>query len=145
MEIARLRAAEKFAKIGSGKAICQGCGFTYDPTKGDPEYPVSAGTQFQVRGLLSASWVSQISDTPPTGSPLGACDCFPKSSPLPVQFCESESPPWPSGGPLLPCQTHSPGTRASLPPRMKAKELERRMGGGGRGGLAAGGLCQGIT
>jgi len=45
-EIERLKAAEKFAKIGSGKAICKGCGYEYNPSKGDPEYPIAAGTQF---------------------------------------------------------------------------------------------------
>jgi len=45
-EIERLRAAEKFMKISSGRAQCKGCGYTYDPSVGDPEYPVAKGTQF---------------------------------------------------------------------------------------------------
>ena len=47
-EAERLRAAEKFMKIGTGEAYCKGCGYEYQPKKGDPEYPISAGTQFQV-------------------------------------------------------------------------------------------------
>mmetsp|Transcript_6056 Transcript_6056/g.15615 ORF Transcript_6056/g.15615 Transcript_6056/m.15615 type:complete len:187 (+) Transcript_6056:154-714(+) len=45
-EIDDLRAQEKFALIGSGKAICKGCGYEYEPKKGDPEYPVAPGTPF---------------------------------------------------------------------------------------------------
>ncbi len=47
-EAERLRAAEKFMKIGTGEAFCRGCGYEYKPSKGDPEYPISAGTYFQV-------------------------------------------------------------------------------------------------
>ena len=47
-EAERLRAAEKFMKIGTGEAFCKGCGYEYKPSKGDPEYPISAGTYFQV-------------------------------------------------------------------------------------------------
>lgn len=46
-EAERLRAAEKFMKIGTGEAFCKGCGYEYKPSKGDPEYPISAGTYFQ--------------------------------------------------------------------------------------------------
>lgn len=46
-EADRLRAAEKFMMIGTGEATCKGCGYEYSPRKGDPEYPVSPGTQFQ--------------------------------------------------------------------------------------------------
>lgn len=46
-EAARLRAAEKFMVVGTGEAECKGCGYTYVPSKGDPEYPVSPGVPFQ--------------------------------------------------------------------------------------------------
>ena len=45
----RLRKAEKFMKMGTGQAECTACGYAYDPKKGDPEYPVSPGTKFEVR------------------------------------------------------------------------------------------------
>ena len=35
--------------MGTGEAECIQCGYLYDPRKGDPEYPVSPNTQFQVR------------------------------------------------------------------------------------------------
>ncbi|EEH60796.1 uncharacterized protein MICPUCDRAFT_30901 [Micromonas pusilla CCMP1545] len=38
---------EKFATIGSGEHECKGCLYTYVPSKGDPDYPVAAGTQFK--------------------------------------------------------------------------------------------------
>ena len=47
-EAERLRAAEKFMKVGTGEAFCRGCGYEYKPSKGDPEYPISAGTYFTV-------------------------------------------------------------------------------------------------
>ena len=47
-EADRLRAAEKFMKIGTGEAVCKGCGYEYKPPKGDPEYPISPGTYFRV-------------------------------------------------------------------------------------------------
>jgi rubredoxin len=47
-EADRLRAAEKFMKVGTGEAFCRGCGYEYKPGKGDPEYPISAGTYFTV-------------------------------------------------------------------------------------------------
>ncbi|RMZ52769.1 hypothetical protein APUTEX25_000888, partial [Auxenochlorella protothecoides] len=46
-EADRLRAAERFMTVGTGEAECKGCGYTYDPKNGDPDYPVSKGTQFQ--------------------------------------------------------------------------------------------------
>mmetsp|Transcript_31872 Transcript_31872/g.70817 ORF Transcript_31872/g.70817 Transcript_31872/m.70817 type:complete len:183 (+) Transcript_31872:122-670(+) len=46
-EAERLRAAEKFMVIGSGTATCKGCGYEYQPEKGDPEFPVPRGTLFQ--------------------------------------------------------------------------------------------------
>ena len=48
-EAERLRAAEKFMTVGTGEAECIQCGYLYDPRKGDPEYPVSPNTQFQVK------------------------------------------------------------------------------------------------
>ena len=44
-----LRKQEKFMKVGAGDADCISCGYHYDPKQGDPEYPVAAGTKFQVR------------------------------------------------------------------------------------------------
>jgi len=38
---------EKFAVIGSGQHQCRSCSYVYDQTKGDPEYPVSAGTTWE--------------------------------------------------------------------------------------------------
>ena len=54
-EADRLRAAEKFMKIGTGEAICKGCGYEYKPQKGDPEYPISPWTYFRVRPISSSS------------------------------------------------------------------------------------------
>lgn len=48
-EIEELRAQEKFMMVGTGEADCLSCGFKYDPKAGDPDYPVSPGTKFQVR------------------------------------------------------------------------------------------------
>lgn len=45
-EADRLRAAEKFMVVGTGEAECKGCGYTYQPSKGDPEYPIPPGVQF---------------------------------------------------------------------------------------------------
>lgn len=47
-----MRAAERFMTVGTGEAECKGCGYTYDPKNGDPDYPVSKGTQFQVWGSV---------------------------------------------------------------------------------------------
>lgn len=55
-EAERLRAAEKFMKVGTGEAFCKGCGYVYKPSKGDPEYPISAGTYFQVRAPLCCNF-----------------------------------------------------------------------------------------
>ncbi|PSC74856.1 Rubredoxin [Micractinium conductrix] len=52
-EADRLRAAEKFMTVGTGEASCKGCGYEYSPKRGDPEYPVAPGTQFQ---QLPADW-----------------------------------------------------------------------------------------
>ncbi|GAB4816298.1 hypothetical protein N2152v2_003344 [Parachlorella kessleri] len=46
-EAERLRAAEKFMRVGTGEAECRGCGYVYSPKKGDPDYPVSPGTKFE--------------------------------------------------------------------------------------------------
>ena len=48
-EADRLRAAEKFMKVGTGEAVCKSCGYEYRPAKGDPEYPISPGTYFAVQ------------------------------------------------------------------------------------------------
>eukprot|EP00959_Pyramimonas_sp_CCMP1952_P123147 2574412-Pyramimonas_sp.AAC.1 len=40
---------EKFAVIGSGQHECRSCSYIYDQSKGDPEFPVAAGTTFEVR------------------------------------------------------------------------------------------------
>ena len=50
-EADRLRAAERFMKVGTGEAVCKGCGYEYRPAKGDPEYPISPGTYFRVSKL----------------------------------------------------------------------------------------------
>eukprot|EP00882_Tetradesmus_deserticola_P005866 GHRQ01006174.1.p1 GENE.GHRQ01006174.1~~GHRQ01006174.1.p1 ORF type:complete len:149 (+),score=45.11 GHRQ01006174.1:192-638(+) len=50
-EADRLRAAEKFMVIGSGTAVCKGCGYEYAPDKGDPDFPVPKGVLFQVGGM----------------------------------------------------------------------------------------------
>ncbi len=52
-EAERLRAAEKFMVIGTGEADCKGCGYTYKPGNGDPEYPIAKGTKFND---LPADW-----------------------------------------------------------------------------------------
>lgn len=39
--------------IGTGEAECKGCGYTYKPGKGDPEYPVPPGIKF---GDLPEDW-----------------------------------------------------------------------------------------
>ncbi|KAK9816914.1 hypothetical protein WJX72_007027 [[Myrmecia] bisecta] len=56
-EADRLRAAERFMVVGTGEAECIGCGYTYEPKKGDPEYPVPPGTQFRD---LPADWQCPI-------------------------------------------------------------------------------------
>ena len=52
-EAERLRQAEKFMVVGTGEASCKGCGYTYQPANGDPEYPVAKGTKF---GDLPEDW-----------------------------------------------------------------------------------------
>ena len=47
-EAERLRAAEQFMVVGTGEARCKSCGYEYLPKRGDPEYPISPGTPFQV-------------------------------------------------------------------------------------------------
>ena len=46
VEIQRLRAAEKFMEIDEGKFECQGCGYVYEPDKGDRFAGIAPGTQF---------------------------------------------------------------------------------------------------
>eukprot|EP00963_Diacronema_lutheri_P000401 scaffold24_cov341-Pavlova_lutheri.AAC.90 len=46
-EADRLRAEEKFMVKGSGNAVCQSCTYKYEANRGDPEYPVAAGTRFE--------------------------------------------------------------------------------------------------
>ena len=45
-EIQRLREAEKFMEIDEGKFECQGCGYIYEPIKGDRFAGIEAGVQF---------------------------------------------------------------------------------------------------
>ena len=67
-EADRLRAAEKFMKIGTGEAQCMACGYEYSPKEGDSEYPISPGTPFQVSlPLWKRSWASFV----PWSSTLG--------------------------------------------------------------------------
>ena len=47
-EADRLRKAEKFMTIGTGRALCVSCGYEYEAKRGDPEYPITPGTQFPV-------------------------------------------------------------------------------------------------
>ena len=42
IEIARLRAAEKFMKKETGDAVCSTCGYTYEMAKGTPAYDAAA-------------------------------------------------------------------------------------------------------
>jgi len=60
-EIDRLRNAERFMNVSSGRGLCTGCGYTYDPAQGDPEYPVSRGTRF---GDLPDDWNCPICGLP---------------------------------------------------------------------------------
>lgn len=46
-EIDRLRAAEKFIEVDEGKYECSGCGYVYDPEKGDSRNDIPAGTKFE--------------------------------------------------------------------------------------------------
>nr|UXY88445.1 rubredoxin [Cryptomonas curvata] len=45
-EIQRLKAAEKFMEIDEGKFECQGCGYIYEPQKGDRFAGIEPGVQF---------------------------------------------------------------------------------------------------
>lgn len=45
-EIERLRAAEKFIQIDEGTFECSGCGYIYEPKKGEFLNGISAGTSF---------------------------------------------------------------------------------------------------
>lgn len=45
-EIQRLRDAEKFMEIDEGKHECQGCGYIYEPLKGDRFAGIEPGIQF---------------------------------------------------------------------------------------------------
>ena len=45
-EIQRLRDAEKFMEIDEGKFECQGCGYIYEPQKGDRFAGIEPGIQF---------------------------------------------------------------------------------------------------
>jgi len=45
-KIEKLRAAEKFIEIDEGKFECQGCGYIYDPVKGDKFAGIDPGIQF---------------------------------------------------------------------------------------------------
>lgn len=46
-EIDRLRAAEKFIEVDEGKWECTGCGYIYDPAKGDARNGVAVGVAFE--------------------------------------------------------------------------------------------------
>lgn len=59
-EADRLRAAERFMKIGTGEADCKGCGYSYTPKNGDPDYPVAPGTKFEVRHWSRCREVGRI-------------------------------------------------------------------------------------
>jgi hypothetical protein len=54
--VEELRAQEKWMKVGTGEADCLSCGFHFDPKKGDPEYPVGPGTDFQVLHIFIDIW-----------------------------------------------------------------------------------------
>lgn len=45
-EIERLKAAEKFMEIDEGKFECQGCGYVYEPEKGDKFAGIDPGISF---------------------------------------------------------------------------------------------------
>lgn len=69
----RLRKAEKFMKIGTGQAECMACGYSYDPKKGDSEYPVSPGTKFEVLMLhICNAWLSCLTFALQLSSLLGS-------------------------------------------------------------------------
>lgn len=45
-EIDRLRAAEKFIEVDEGKFECTGCGYVYDPERGEARSGIKAGVLF---------------------------------------------------------------------------------------------------
>lgn len=46
-EMDRLRAAEKFIEVDEGKFECTGCGFVYDPERGDGRSGIKVGIRFE--------------------------------------------------------------------------------------------------
>lgn len=58
-----LRAAEKFMVVGEGNANCSSCGYNYEASKGDPDFPIPRGTNFKV---LLKRWfdLNVLKDTP---------------------------------------------------------------------------------
>ena len=69
-EADRLRKAEKFMVVGTGEAQCKACGYEYSPKRGDPDYPVSPGTKFQVGAGAGACAAGAGAGT---GAGAGAC------------------------------------------------------------------------
>ncbi len=63
-EAEKLRAAERFMVIDQGLAECSGCGYMYDRTKGDPEYPIASGITFS---QLPVDWTCPICGGPKKG------------------------------------------------------------------------------
>ena len=59
-EIDKLRAAEKFMKVGSKNAVCNSCQYEYEAKKGDPEYPVGPNTAFTVRTCCGSMQCSAL-------------------------------------------------------------------------------------
>ena len=47
---------EKFAVIDTGIWECKSCAYEYNESKGDPDFPVAAGTPWKVCGRL---WITQ--------------------------------------------------------------------------------------
>ena len=43
-----LREAEKFMIVGAGNAVCANCSYEYLQENGDKDFPVPAGTPFEV-------------------------------------------------------------------------------------------------
>ena len=61
-EADKLRAKEKFMVMDLGTAACgTGCGYIYDRSQGDPEYPISPGVTFS---QLPADWTCPICGAP---------------------------------------------------------------------------------
>ena len=59
-------------KVGTGEAYCKGCGYEYKPGKGDPEYPISAGTYFQASRCTRCPLMIKFGGNGTLGRPLGA-------------------------------------------------------------------------